>query len=88
MKDTETQVQANPYPIRLPKDLKAKIEEAAKRHSRSLNAEMVLRLESALNNLDTKEHDYLAQSQVQALIDQAIDAFTQKLNKAGIKLSD
>lgn len=28
--------QANPYPIRLPKDLKAKIEEAAKRHSRSL----------------------------------------------------
>lgn len=80
--------QANPYPIRLPKDLKAKIEEAAKRHSRSLNAEMVLRLESTFNNLDTKEHDYLTQSQVQALIDQALDDITQRLKKAGIPLSD
>ena len=88
MKDTEPQTQANPYPIRLPKALKAKIEESAKRHSRSLNAEMVLRLESTFNNLDTKEHDYLTQSQVQALIDQALDDITQRLKKAGIPLSD
>jgi hypothetical protein len=80
--------QANPYPIRLPKDLKAKIEESATRNSRSLNAEMVLRLESTFNDTVTGNANYLTQSQVQALIDQAIDAFTQKLNKAGIKLND
>lgn len=49
---------------------------------------MVLRLESTFNNLDTKEHDYLTQSQVQALIDQALDDITQRLKKAGIPLSD
>ena len=80
--------QANPYPIRLPKDLKAKIEEAAKLHGRSLNAEMVLRLDSTFNKPDTEEHDYLTQSQVQALIEQALDAFTHRLKKAGIQLSD
>jgi hypothetical protein len=49
---------------------------------------MVLRLESTFNDTVTGNADYLTQSQVQALIDQAINAFTQKLNKAGIKLSD
>ena len=86
MKDTEPQTQANPYPIRLPKALKAKIEESAKRHSRSLNAEMVLRLESSFSTTD--EDDYLTKDQAQALIDQALDAFTHRLKKAGITLAD
>lgn len=86
MKDTEPQTQANPYPIRLPKALKAKIEESAKRHSRSLNAEMVLRLESSFSTTD--EDDYLTKDQAQALIDQALDTFTHRLKKAGITLAD
>ena len=37
----------NPYPIRLTPDLKIKLETAAKAAGRSLNAEMLLRLEAS-----------------------------------------
>ena len=38
--------QAQAYPLRLPADLKAKVEEAAAASGRSLNAEIIARLES------------------------------------------
>ena len=37
--------QAQSYPLRLPADLKAKVEEAAAASGRSLNAEIIARLE-------------------------------------------
>lgn len=39
--------QVNPYPIRLTKELRERLEEAAKVSGRSLNAEMLLRLEAS-----------------------------------------
>lgn len=45
----ETQ-QVNPYPIRLTKELRERLEAIAKTNGRSLNAEMILRLEASLGN--------------------------------------
>ncbi|OQX15723.1 MAG: hypothetical protein BWK73_05810 [Thiothrix lacustris] len=39
--------QVNPYPIRLTKELREKLDTAAKAAGRSLNAEMLLRLEAS-----------------------------------------
>lgn len=42
--------QVNPYPIRLTKELREKLEKSAKAEGRSLNAEMLLRLEVSFEN--------------------------------------
>jgi len=42
----------NPYPIRLPQLLRKRLEEVAKVNVRSLNAEMLLRLEASLDGKD------------------------------------
>lgn len=49
--DDETRI-ANivPFGLRLQPDLKRRVEEAAKRNNRSLNAEIALRLEMSLTN--------------------------------------
>lgn len=39
--------QVNPYPIRLTPELKVKLQASAKANGRSLNAEMLLRLEAS-----------------------------------------
>lgn len=44
----------NPYPIRLTPELKEKLTESAKKNGRSLNAEMLLRLD---NSFDTSERE-------------------------------
>lgn len=41
--------QVNPYPIRLTASLKERLQVSAKNNGRSLNAEMLLRLESTFN---------------------------------------
>ncbi len=41
--------QVNPYPIRLTKELRAKLESSARTAGRSLNAEMLLRLEGSFD---------------------------------------
>lgn len=46
--------QVNPYPIRLTVELRAKLEDAAKTEGRSLNAEMLLRLESSFEDGDSE----------------------------------
>ncbi len=42
----------NPYPIRLPQSLRERLEAVAKANGRSLNAEMLLRLEASLDGQD------------------------------------
>jgi hypothetical protein len=42
--------QVNPYPIRLTASLKERLQVSAKNNGRSLNAEMLLRLESTFND--------------------------------------
>ncbi len=44
--------QVNPYPIRLTKELRAKLEASAKDAGRSLNAEMLMRLEASFIESD------------------------------------
>lgn len=41
--------QVNPYPIRLTLGLREKLQDSAQKNGRSLNAEMLLRLESTFN---------------------------------------
>lgn len=69
--------QVNPYPIRLTKELKVKLEESAKQHGRSLNAEMLLRLEASFTDSPSGEEQYLTAEQVRSLV-------REELLKAGV----
>lgn len=69
--------QVNPYPIRLTKELKVKLEESAKLHGRSLNAEMILRLEASFTDSPPNDEPYLTAEQVRLLIH-------EELSKAGL----
>lgn len=71
--------QVNPYPIRLTKELKAKLEESAKQHGRSLNAEMLLRLEASFTDSPISEEQYLTAQQVRSLIREEL----ARMGKAG-----
>ncbi len=67
--------QVNPYPIRLTKELREKLDTAAKAAGRSLNAEMLLRLEASFLELPTDDQPMTA-AQVRELI-------REELTKAG-----
>ncbi|SKA88234.1 Arc-like DNA binding domain-containing protein [Thiothrix eikelboomii] len=69
--------QVNPYPIRLTKELREKLEAIAKANGRSLNAEMILRLESTLES-DSNEADMLERMRQIAL-----EVVREELAKAG-----
>ncbi|HCM9129095.1 TPA: Arc family DNA-binding protein [Enterobacter asburiae] len=47
-----------PYGVRMPAELKDKIQEKAKAHGRSMNAEIVQMLESSLSQRDEGEDGY------------------------------
>jgi len=47
--------QVSPYPIRLTAELKEKLKQSAKENGRSLNAEMLIRLDSSFNQ-NTEQH--------------------------------
>lgn len=57
-----------PLAIRMPGDLKATLEAAALRNHRSLNAELVARLESSLRPLK----DYLTAELIAELVDRGV----------------
>ncbi len=65
----------HPYPIRLTKELREQLEAAAKAAGRSLNAEMLLRLEASFLEL-SKDEQPLTAAQVRELI-------REELAKAG-----
>ncbi|UJS23895.1 Arc family DNA-binding protein [Thiothrix winogradskyi] len=67
--------QVNPYPIRLTKELREKLDTAAKAAGRSLNAEMLLRLEASFSQLPMDDQPLTA-AQVRELI-------REELTKAG-----
>ncbi len=69
--------QVNPYPIRLTKELREKLEAIAKANGRSLNAEMILRLESTLES-DSNEADMLERMRQIAL-----EVVREELAKSG-----
>lgn len=54
--------QTKPYPLRMSEELRGRLEEAAKEMGRSLNAEIVLRLESSLTPPPVEEvhRDFLS----------------------------
>ena len=74
----------NPYPIRLTKELTVKLEDSAKLHGRSLNAEMLLRLEASFSDESQNNAHTLTVEQVKELIREEL----ARLTKAGIKLAD
>ncbi|MDQ5769566.1 Arc family DNA-binding protein [Thiothrix subterranea] len=65
----------HPYPVRLTKELREKLDTAAKAAGRSLNAEMLLRLEASFSELSTDDQPMTA-AQVRELI-------REELTKAG-----
>ena len=65
----------HPYPVRLTKELREKLDAAAKAAGRSLNAEMLLRLEASFLELSADEQPLTA-AQVRDLI-------REELTKAG-----
>jgi len=52
---SKEQQQVNPYPIRLTAELKEKLKDSAKTNGRSLNAEMLIRLDASFN-INTEQH--------------------------------
>lgn len=57
-----------PFGLRIPAEIKERIERAAAKNLRSLNAEMVVRLEDSLNADDKKLSEYSVGELVQELI--------------------
>ena len=51
-----------PYPLRMPPELREELELSAKEHKRSLNAEIVLRLNGSISSEKMQEPDFLANS--------------------------
>ncbi|OQX04483.1 MAG: hypothetical protein BWK73_36070 [Thiothrix lacustris] len=64
--------QVNPYPIRLTKELRERLEASAKEASRSLNAEMIRRLEASYAMPDESDEVTLTASQIRQLIQEEI----------------
>ncbi|MEN9434566.1 MAG: hypothetical protein RLZZ422_2155 [Pseudomonadota bacterium] len=65
----------HPYPIRLTKELRERLEDAARLAGRSLNAEMLLRLEASFHESD-EQKEVLTELRVRELI-------REELAKAG-----
>jgi hypothetical protein len=72
-----TDLRPAPYSIRLEPEARAKLEAIAKANGRSLNAEMILRLESTLES-DSNEADMLERMRQIAL-----EVVREELAKAG-----
>lgn len=68
--------QQKPYPLRMPEDLRAKLEDAANQGSRSLHAEILARLDASLsNNSDSSDLALLATDLAKAKRDSAYAAY-------------
>lgn len=74
--------QVNPYPIRLTKELREKLEATARQAGRSLNSEMILRLEASLQEEEATPADSqsLTADDVRRL---ALEVVRKELTKAG-----
>jgi hypothetical protein len=66
----------NPYPVRLSRETKQKLEAIAKANGRSLNAQIVMMLESVLQAEERPPVPDLAESRIRELI-------REELTKAG-----
>jgi hypothetical protein len=66
------------YKLRLPAELKARIETAAKAANRSMNAEIVSRLEESF---ETSEPDETSRSRAAAMAEQIVDRVIQRVEK-------
>lgn len=76
MSDQHTTVQ---YQLRLPEELRDKIKESASAHNRSMNADIVARLEASFEksfkSADFKQSDYEELKQHMEFISKELDAF-------------
>lgn len=83
--------QVNPYPIRLPKELREKLEAVAKANGRSLNAEMLLRLEASLREEEgntekptSRGSDYITKREARELMNASLRRLYRHLIEAKI----
>ena len=72
--------QVSPYPVRLTPELREKLEESARTAGRSLNAEMMLRLEASF--VDAVNIQSLTAAQVMEVRRIALELIREELAKA------
>lgn len=78
--------QTKPYPLRMGEDLRAKLEEKAKEMGRSLNAEIVSRLEASLEEAESVMSQDLV-AKFRELVNPAIIEMTRIENEARVALA-
>ena len=87
----QTQVQTTSYPLRLDGEVRAKLEALAKANGRSLNTQINMMLEAALEGREIST-DHLPPNLENLIRTIALDTATQAIQeafaKAGIPLSD
>jgi len=80
--------QQKPYPLRMPNELRARLEEAAQEGSRSLHAEIVTRLQASFETATSREslnaahesgHEQLASTLPPALLQELERLFDERL---------
>lgn len=73
-----------PYPLRMPEELRAKLEESAKSGARSLHAEIVARLERSFDS-DSSSGGLITVSmdEFDAVIESAVNRAVERAMKAG-----
>ena len=76
---TKEDSRIHPYPIRLTRELREQLETIAKANGRSLNAEMLLRLEESLKNAGSENSGDFTPAQEKRLI----ELIRNELAKAG-----
>lgn len=79
MKKPEPMRNINPFGLRLQPEIKAKLEEAAERNKRSLNAEISARLEESFSLQDLTPHEATMQTLI-ALYHESLDSIKKLEN--------
>ena len=88
---TQPQLQTASYPLRLDSEVRAKLEALAKANGRSLNTQISMMLEAALDNVEIST-DHIPPNLENLIrtiaLDTAKQAIQEAFTQAGIKLSD
>ena len=75
--------QTKPYPLRLPDELRERLEAEAKTAGRSLNAEITQRLEASFDKAESYTRNE-AEDIVKIAVNYAVDSFNDRLVEAGL----
>lgn len=68
-----------PYPVRMPDELRSELERVARENGRSLNAEILLRLQASLGQAEPDDTDLADRM---AKLEQQVAAILERLDQA------